>query len=182
MNTFIARGWQGQVKKNGTCSVIFSRGDEITFQTRHNEPHKLWTPLPGHLDLFRGRSGWNVYVAELLHSKTPHIKNHLYLFDILVSDGADLAGMTLAYRYELLRSRFQRGPERTLGALEVNDLASVVLPYEGAKIRQLWANLRPEDEGIVFKNPAATLAACVTPTSNAAWQVKCRRATKNYSF
>jgi hypothetical protein len=44
----------------------------------------------------------------------------------------------------------------------------------------------PEDEGLVLKNPEAKLSACIRASSNAGWQVKCRRQIgqggKNYSF
>lgn len=179
---YLNRGWVAQIKKNGTCTVIFSHGDEVLFRTRHNEAHALWAPLPAHYDLFRGRGAWNVYVAELLHSKTPHIKNHLYLFDLLVSDGVELIGVPFEERQAWLRSRFPSKPGIGLGLDACSPHVSIAKCYRGAAVPPLWDVLGKEDEGIVLKNPQAPLAACVTPTSNAGWQVKVRRATKNYSF
>jgi hypothetical protein len=71
------RGFFAQVKKNGTCCVIFAKGDEVIFKTRHADDHKAWTPLPEHIAFFQGKPSWHVYAAELIHSKTPHIKNQV---------------------------------------------------------------------------------------------------------
>jgi hypothetical protein len=104
------RGYWAQVKKNGTCTVIFARGKEVIFKTRHNDDHKAWSPQPEHVKFFQSDSDtWNVYVAELLHSKTPHIKNHLYIFDIIVRDGEQLTGMSFADRQVELYSQFPGG-------------------------------------------------------------------------
>lgn len=193
------RGWVAQVKKNGTLTVIFVRGPEVIFKTRHNAEHKLWTPQAEHFALFQrqptGSGGvrfpvldlpekWSVYVAELLHSKTPHIKNHLYLFDVLVKGGEDLVGATFNERQAILRSLFPAEGGGRLGARPVrgsNGLLSVATNYFDG-FRAVMAGLGAEDEGIVLKNPNAPLRACLTPDANAGWQVKCRKPHKNYSF
>ena len=182
------RGWWGQVKKNGTCTVIFSHGDEVIFKTRHNADHKAWAPRREDSTLFMGRPGWNVYVAELLHSKGVGVQNHLYLFDILVSDGEDLSGSTLKERQTLLAAMYPSpkvevggGSRAGVGAIRVTDDVSRARCYEGG-FQDVWNGLAEYDEGIVFKDPAAKLAPCVTQLSNATWQVKCRRASKKYSF
>jgi len=41
---------------------------------------------------------------------------------------------------------------------------------------------RPEDEGLVLKNPNAPLQMCTRAASNVDWQTKIRRAGKNYGF
>ena len=176
------RGWWAQVKKNGTCTVIFAQGDEVIFKTRHDDDHKAWAPLPEHAAFFAGRPGWNVYVAELLHSKTANVKNHLYLFDVLVSDGEQLTGETFASRQRLLRDRFPAIPGiGGVGATLVSPFASLAVNYS-AGFADVWKSLRSEDEGLVFKDSTARLKPCVTQTSNDRWQVKCRRASNKYSF
>lgn len=180
------RGWTAQIKKNGTCTVIFARGHDVIFKTRHNDDHKLWSPLPHHIEAFQARPDWNVYVAELLHSKGPQLKNHLYLFDILMSDGAQLIGATLAERQEILRDRFPSpkadilGSRAGLGARMISEHISQAETITNPQ--RAWSNLGPLDEGLVFKNPAAKLAPCATPTANSTWQIKVRRPHKNYSF
>lgn len=180
------RGWIAQVKKNGTCTVIFARGRDVIFKTRHNDDHKLWSPLPHHVETFTGRPDWNVYVAELLHSKGPQLKNHLYLFDILVSDGVQLTGTPLTERLEILRQRFPSpkadilGSRAGLGARMISEDISQAETVQNPQ--RTWSELGAIDEGLVFKNPAAKLAACSSATTNGVWQVKIRRPHKNYSF
>lgn len=175
------RGWWGQVKKNGTCTVIFSHGDDVVFKTRHDDDHKAWAPQPEHAIFFNGREQWNVYVAELLHSKTANVKNHLYLFDILVSDGEDLSGTSFADRQAILLGRYPGNGGAGLGATRVTKQVSRATCYT-RDFERVWSELAAEDEGIVFKDPASKLAPCVTQTANAMWQVKCRRPHSNYSF
>ena len=175
------RGWWGQVKKNGTCTVIFSHGDDVVFKTRHDDDHKAWAPQPEHAIFFNGREQWNVYVAELLHSKTANVKNHLYLFDILVSDGEDLSGTSFADRQAILLGRYPGNGGAGLGATRVTRQVSRATCYT-RDFERVWSELAAEDEGIVFKDPASKLAPCVTQTANAMWQVKCRRPHSNYSF
>ena len=175
------RGWWGQVKKNGTCTVIFSHGDDVVFKTRHDDDHKAWAPQPEHAIFFNGREQWNVYVAELLHSKTANVKNHLYLFDILVSDGEDLSGTSFADRQAILLGRYPGNGGAGLGATRVTRQVSRATCYT-RDFERVWSELAAEDEGIVFKDPASKLAPCVTQTANAMWQVKCRRPATNYSF
>lgn len=175
------RGWWGQVKKNGTCTVIFSHGDDVVFKTRHDDDHKAWAPQPEHAIFFKGREQWNVYVAELLHSKTANVKNHLYLFDILVSDGEDLSGTSFADRQAILLGRYPGNGGAGLGATRVTKQVSRATCYT-RDFERVWSELAAEDEGIVFKDPASKLAPCVTQTANAMWQVKCRRPHSNYSF
>jgi hypothetical protein len=188
MGFYAKRGWLGQVKKNGTCTVIFSHGADVIFKTRHDDDHKAWVPVQAHHDLFSGREQWNVYVAELLHSKVAGIRNHLYLFDVLVSDGEDLSGMSFLDRQFILQERWP-GDGRTprtrsvagVGAIHLSERLSRAVGFT-SNFGQVWNDLAPEDEGIVFKDPRATLLSCVTPTANAAWQVKCRRPNGKYSF
>lgn len=180
------RGWWAQVKKNGTCTMIFARGDEVIFRTRHgDELHKAWTPLAEHVAFFAGRSdAWRVYAAELLHSKTPHIKNRLYIFDILVDDGEHLAGSPFSHRQTLLHARFApRVPLDDAGLGEYRVTEHITLATSAnAGYAALWAQLRDEDEGLVLKHPDTPLRPCFSAAANADWQVKVRRVTKNYTF
>ena len=180
------RGWLAQVKKNGTCTVIFANGGQVIFKTRHNDDHKAWSPQARHVQFFGQRQGWNVYVAELLHSKGPTLKNHLYLFDILVNDGVELTGTTLCERQTILRTRFPSpradiiGSRAGLGARMICDDVSQAENLTDPSAA--WAALGTLDEGLVFKNPTAKLAPCLTEKSNGEWQIKIRLPHSNYSF
>jgi hypothetical protein len=186
---YVRKGWWAQVKKNGTCTVIAARGDEVIFKTRHATDHDLWRPLPEHAAFFQGSPRWTVFAAELLHSKTPHIKNELFLFDVLVHDGEHLVGSTFAERQRLLHTAYERmvpkfrAVDCGLGAYAVGPYVRLLRSYAGRQDAEaLWRSLKLEDEGLVLKDPHAKLKVCITGSSNGGWQVKVRRPTKNYSF
>jgi hypothetical protein len=181
------RKWFAQVKKNGTCCVIFARGLEVIFKQRHfDEDHRQWSPLPEHIRFFQSSSTeWNVYVGELIHNKTAHIKNQLYLFDQIVKDGEHLVGTTLRERQEMLLSNWATTPE--FDQHRVNQYISVARNFT-SNFGSIYKDIIPKDgllkenEGLVLKNPDAKMSACFRGSSNNSWQVKCRVPHKNYSF
>lgn len=178
------RGFWAQTKKNGTCTLIFARRNEIIYKTRHPDvhdgDHRLWRPEGDHNAFFAERQKWNVYVAELLHSKvTGGPKNELYIFDIIVSDSVELTGTTFGERQALLHDRFTGKDEGD----QIRIAPRITLAKcidEGFAER--FKHLKPEDEGLVLKDPNAKLKPCLKIDSNAGWQVKCRIPHKNYSF
>lgn len=186
------RGWVAQVKKNGTNTVIFARGNEVIFKQRHQDEtglgmdHRDWKPQQVHIDFFSGLSKdkWNVFHAELIHSKTKSIKNHLFIHDILVHNGKHLVGMNLIERHKLLHDMLM-----SEDAKEEDDLYRLGVGFsiarnltKGYVNRFLPENMKPEDEGIVLKNPKAGLEPCLRETANRGWQVKSRIPHKNYGF
>jgi hypothetical protein len=176
-------GYGAQVKKNGTCTVIFARGKEVIFKTRHGEDgnHKAWTPKPEHIKFFQSKGDkWNVWVAELIHSKTPHIKDQLYIFDKIVHEGVQLVGKTFMERMDILHADWK--PLKDEGdQIRVGPHVSVAKVFT-EDFLEIWKTLKPEDEGLVFKRKTAKLERCMKQTSNNSWQVKCRRPHTNYSF
>lgn len=178
------KGWWSQKKKNGTCTMIFARGNEIIFKTRHPEiadgAHRMWTPEGDHNAFFAGSKDWNVYVAELLHSKVKGgPKNELYIFDQVVRNGEQLVGSTFGERQSMLHSKFTGTDEGD----QVRIAPRITLAKcfdEG--FADVFENLKDEDEGLVLKNPEAVLKPCFKLDSNSTWQVKCRIPMKNYSF
>lgn len=180
------KGYGAQVKKNGTCTVIFARGREVIFKTRHPEQddgnHKAWKPLPEHVAFFANRSTkWNVYVAELLHNKTPGIKNQLFIHDILVHEGEQLVGETMTYRAALLIDTLGVEGVDEGDQLRVTPYISIAKTFTD-NFQKVWDNLKPEDEGLVLKRMDAPLNRCIRRSSNSSWQVKIRRPATNYTF
>jgi hypothetical protein len=175
------RGYWAQVKKNGTCTVIFAKGRQVIFKTRHNDDHRMWSPTPEHVRFFQGSDNWNVYCAELLHSKTPHVKNQLYIFDKIVDEGVHLVGTKFEERQLILQSQWVGELEKEHHQTRVHDYISVAENLTG-DFDKVFDELLPEDEGLVLKNPRGRLDACLKQNSNNGWQVKCRIAHKNYSF
>lgn len=183
-------GWRKQ-KKNGTCTVIFAKGNQVIFKTRHAEhqpsgdDHKLWTPKQEHIDFFSNLGpGWNVFVAELIHSKTPHIKDQLYIFDQIVHNGVQLVGVPFTKRQAMLRDRWAHlkdgfAPERD--QIRIHKYISLAKNFKSG-FDKLFDGLQAEDEGLVLKKPDAPLEACFKHDSNRGWQCKIRIFQKNYSF
>ena len=178
------RGFVAQKKKNGTCTVIFARGNEVIFKTRHADiddgNHRMWTPQEDHIKFFSGSEGWNVYVAELLHSKVSGgPKNELFIFDQLVADGKSLAGTTFGSRMIAMMKKFGGEPESD--QYRIGDRITLAKCFGGG-FTALFDNLGKEDEGLVLKDPKAILLPCHKADSNKGWQVKCRIPHSNYSF
>jgi len=176
------QGWVGQIKKNGTCTVVFAEKD-VTFKTRHNDDHKAWAPKADHIEFFKtvADGQWCVFEAELLHSKGGGIKDTFYIFDILVWQGENLVGTTFAERQALL---FEIFPDRIDGGdhWKLTDRIWLAKPIL-KDFLQVWTDLSAhEDEGIVLKNPNAKLKLCNKQNANKGWQIKCRRPHKNYAF
>jgi hypothetical protein len=180
IHVYEKKGYIAQLKKNGTCTVIFINDGEVIYKTRHNENHKGWTPKSAHMNFFKTLKGWNVIVAELLHNKVSTIKDHLYMFDILVHENKYLIDCTLAERLEILHSLWEHN-EQSDGRLMINNNFSIAKTYK-INFRDIFNNLGKEDEGIVLKDPTSKLKSCSRATANNSWQVKCRITHKNYSF
>lgn len=183
---FENQGFWCQKKKNGTCTMVFARRNEIIFKTRHNESknggddHKLWTPQGDHTAFFAGRPKWNVYVAELLHSKVSGgPRDELYIFDQIVKDGVQLVGSTFAERMEMLHEEFQGKDEGD--QIRIAKRITLAKCFDEG-FAEMFDTLKPEDEGLVLKNPLAELKPCFKADSNSGWQVKCRIPHRNYSF
>lgn len=181
------RGWVAQVKKNGTCSVIAVAPDRTTLvcRTRHGDQHKAWRPSLGTAAAFRDLpgTGWWVFAGELLHSKVPGLRDVHYLFDVLVADGRQLVGEDFRTRQQLMAALFaEKVVGETQSHVVIDDHTWVALNHEG-DLGSLFDTLsKPEDEGIVIKNPNAFLEPCFRPSANEGWQIKCRRPHANYSF
>lgn len=197
LHFFEKRGWVAQMKKNGTCTVVFvSPEGEITFKTRHNADHKMWKPTEKSTAIFKNLpgEGWYVFVVEVLHNKTSQVKDTIYIFDILVNDGELLIGKTFLERMNMLKEIFGIHDENNVVSLSntshyvLNSNAWLARTIEGnfEQVMRIANNQKPEvgaplDEGIVLKNPKSKLD---TPNKNRnnSWQVKCRVGHKNYDF
>jgi hypothetical protein len=180
------RGWFAQIKKNGTCNVIaVSPEGELVTMNRHRETHKLWNPTPASSAAFQKLpgKGWYVFVAELLHSKvTNGPRDTNYIFDVLVADGEYLVGKTFLERQAILADIFPKSKSET-ASHRVIDSNTWVAKLIKSDFEGVFEGLSSaEDEGLVIKNPMAKLELCSRQAANTAWQVKCRKTHKNFSF
>jgi hypothetical protein len=173
------RNFLAQVKINGTNNVIFipPKG-EIFAKTRHGEDHKLWSFTPASLKQFEKlrTKNWNVYNAELLHSKIAGVRDINYVHDVLVHDGKYLAGTSYEYRHKLLSSLL-KGKDRTQSHVIIDDHTWLARNHTGP-FKALFESLGPTDEGLVLKEPGGLLSS----RDNSSWTVKCRRPHKNFGF
>lgn len=185
------RKFVAQAKKNGTCNVIAVSPDRtIHAMTRHAVEHKAWQPnhltqatfqnLPG--------DGWYVFVAELMHSKISGLRNTNYINDILVSNGEYLIGSTFAARQKLLQKLFPNCEEDSSETHYIIDEQTWLAKNHTTGFLKFFTSMASdksgnhENEGLVLKDPNATLAICSKPNSNSAWMVKCRHPTSVLAF
>jgi hypothetical protein len=178
------RKWLAQIKKNGTCvSVVVSPDKEIKFFTRHGpELVKRWDPTEEILNVFRELpKSWWVFAGELLHMKTPTLKNTLYLYDVMISNGNYLTGSFYAERMGILRGLWK----------SISSVRGINIISDHFWIADdIWMGFEklfhildaPEDEGLVLKDPNGKLEYCRNENANSKWQRKCRRPTKNYGY
>lgn len=173
------RKWIAQVKKNGTNNVIFVGSDgSIRTKTRHNTDHKAWhlTYKSGEIikHLINGKH--IVLNAELLHSKTKHIKDTNFIHDILVFDNRTLEKFSFSERYNLLYNLLGKFIKREMkDHFILNDNTWLAKNFD-TSFQSLYDSLsETEDEGLVLKNPYGF-------PNDRTWTVKCRKQAKNYSF
>ena len=165
------RGWIAQIKKNGTCTVVsVDAGGNSTFYTRHNEAHKAWTPTSEARAIFAKYPN-STFIFELLHSKGGDVRDTMYIFDVVRFEGESLEGTTLASRLDIIKKAFTPSTKLLVAETYTTGLEPL---YRGLT--------SPLDEGIVLKDPKATLKSCQRDSLNSNWMVKCRRQTKNYGF
>lgn len=177
-------GYWAQKKKNGTCSVIFTHGKDVIFKQRYKDlDHAAWAPQPAHLEFFGSISSkWNVFCAELLHSKGPSVKHEFYIFDILVHEGVYLVGKTFAERMQILSDMFKKDWKDEGDQYRIHKHVTVAKTYSGG-FKGLFDKPGPLDEGLVFKLPSGKLQPCVDENSNSTSMQKCRHPkSKTYSF
>jgi frataxin-like iron-binding protein CyaY len=173
------RHYVADVKKNGTCNLMAVSPDRtIKAMNRHKADHKLWRPDHITRRTFEHlKGGWFTFVSELMHSKVPGLRHINYIFDILVADSEYLTGMTFKDRRALLMKLFPNAVIDVSGNHYVVDANTWIAKAHTKGFVKLFDSLtKPEDEGLVIKNPNAPLMACGRPDANAAWQFKCLRA------
>lgn len=179
------KGWVAQIKKNGACTIwAVSPDKRIITMNRHNEFHKSWTPNRENSEPFMKLPyKWYVFVGEILHLKTPHIKDTLYIFDMLVYDGEYLIGSSFRDRYDSLKELF--GPQyigQTDHSFKINNKVLLAKNFD-IGFETLFNKLEDvSDEGLVLKDPNALLEPCIRQGSNNHWLVKCRKRHPNYGF
>jgi len=180
LNHYERQGWIGQFKKNGTCTVLYVPPDKkIITKTRHNTDHKTWVPsreFAGQFITLPG-NGWYAFAGELLRGDT------LYIFDLLVNNGDYLVDRTLDERLNQLRGLFPKKAASIRKSHYIANSKLWIAETISSNFVEVYKSLfSDEDEGLVLKDPKSKLSMCLTAESNSAWQIKCRKPTKKYTF
>lgn len=175
----VAQGYGAQKKKNGTNNTVYTNGKDVVFMPRHGEdkPHKQWAPLPEHIAFFQQFGPkWYVFSTELLHAKVSDIRHQIFIHDVIVWNGEYLVGSTFMERQQLLMQMVQAFKGEDEGdQYRIHPYVSIAKLYTDAReCKALYQNLKPEDEGLVFKRMTGTLQPCIAEDSNKDWQFKCR--------
>lgn len=183
--------WRAQLKLNGTRNLIFVSPDgKVEFWNRHGEIHRAWSPPAPMVQAVSERFAtgrWNVLDSELLHCKDRSVKNTIYLFDILVSDGRHLVRESCAARHARLIEACGRPSGKVSGyGGFISDvghdlwLADMIAPADWGRAWGFTA--KSIVEGIVLKRTAAELEFARSANNNGSWIIRCRRRHKNYRF
>ena len=180
------RGYWGQIKMNGTCSILgVGPKGEIYTRSRHGEDHRAWKPSEESLRPFKNTANgwWRVFVVEVMDAKTPSIKDTIYVHDIIVNDGVILEGTTFSERQDILQAIFSNRTKGGLGYEKVTDKVWLaVLIKSGFKAIFDSIDDPKVNEGLVLKDPNGKLKPMWRENANSGWQVKCRKPHKNYGF
>lgn len=182
-----SEGYVAQYKKNGTNTVLAVRPStgEIIAKTRHAEAHKNWAPDKQYLQplLDLPGDGWYVFVAELLHSKVPGIRDVLYIHDILVYDGDYLVGIEQGVRHLILQGLFKTHQhDAEYSHWKITDKIWIARQFAGGFKTMFDEIEAPEDEGLVLKLPDQPLKIASKQNANNGGLVKVRKPHKNFSF
>lgn len=189
--------WRAQLKYNDSRCVIKLRSDgAIEMWNRHNERMSYNIPIPLEEQLYELHSklgpGYHMLDGGLIHQKHPHIKDTIVLWDILVDNSQHQIGTTYQERYSKLRSvatggAYLYGPHH-LGQKITQDIFTPNMwPLQEAEtawdlVDAVNASGSIILEGLMLKNPTATLGFGFTEKNNEDWMVRSRISTGRHSF
>ena len=90
-----------------------------------------------------------------MHNKTKHIKDTLFIHDVLVNDGTYLLGTTYAQRYKLLMDLFLKGDEKNVFShFILNDNAWLARNIRNDFVKVYNQITAEEDEGSRYSDGA----------------------------
>lgn len=193
---FDTNEYVGQPKMNGSCGVLCLNEQNAILYERHGGKMTLVSPEVKLHDLYRG-TGEMVLCGEYMNKNCKGYDgssfNHKFVvWDILKYCNISLVGEKLTDRIDLLTELY--GTQEILMAAEGKLLGHPHLYVISADLfrvqsylggfEKLYKEVSAIDcmEGFVLKRKDSRLAAGLREENNNTWQVKCRKATKNYRF
>lgn len=194
-----------QFKMNGdNCQVVIFPDRKIEMWSRH-KVNGIPKPIRGNYRPQKELSDkilavaptgdFTILNAELLHWRTPLVKNNLYIFDVLVWKSQWLIGEDYKSRYALISGMPTDGPIPLLcgdrnqleraAALGSNNLF-IAENFGCEQWEWAWQQARRNDfiEGLFLKRmgPTSRLEGGFSEINNAGWGCRVRKATKNILF
>lgn len=178
-----------QLKLNGSRNIIFiDPQDNVQMWNRHKELHRSYTVSTELIKKIKAlpypKGFWNVFDSELMHLKTPIVKDTIYFYDTLVWGGEYLIGKSYAERYQYL-TNFGL-PSFPLERRIMSNVLFVAQNYRPSEWNDVWKALQSNDvlEGLVIKR-AGTISNLQTGNreeNNGGWMVRVRKPHKNFQF
>lgn len=196
----------GQVKYNGSCTVVFMDETVLKVMNRHNQ--EISTPYFDEIDyrsMYKGGSGFLILCGELLTKNQlgeggKPFNHKFIIWDILCLSGEYLIGTTVEERLVLLTQLYPMHKMQvgaTTGSIKdaeyiemyehigCTDIKGV---YKAPTYMGQFASLYqqvvtvPLYEGLVLKRKEGKLAYGFSERNNHEYILKCRKETKNYKF
>ena len=175
--TMIDEDWIVQVKKDGYRSLLCTCDGRLTIFNRYGSVLSAsqkfdWNWL---LDVLPRES---LIDGELIGIRQSQPPNKIAIWDIPIYKGKDITEMKYLERYNLL--------EKILPGKNYDTGTTLVAEHQGMKLFRLrtkpmreylefWNSLKEDDEGVVFKNPRATMDWDFTRTRKIVQQLKLKR-------
>ena len=173
----IDEDWIVQVKKDGYRSLLCTCDGRLTIFNRYGSVLSAsqkfdWNWL---LDVLPRES---LIDGELIGIRQSQPPNKIAIWDIPIYKGKDITEMKYLERYNLL--------EKILPGKNYDTGTTLVAEHQGMKLFRLrtkpmreylefWNSLKEDDEGVVFKNPRATMDWDFTRTRKIVQQLKLKR-------
>lgn len=179
-----------QVKMNGSCCLIFIKGNEFRYFGRHeNENLRGFKLKISDLSVLNcgNENNWNIFVGEYMNKNKKGFDNkpwnHKFvIFDVLVYNGDYLLGTTFQERVNLLDTLFGTKNENEY-LYKINENIYRVKTFYTNFLKE-WNKIVKIDmlEGLVLKKSNAKLERGLSERNNILWQLKSRKETLNYRF
>lgn len=187
IGTYERMGFWAQPKLNGSCGLIFTTPTSQKLMGRHQDTFaRNLIPNEDFARIHRGM-GYQVLVGEYLNKSKRNGLNQVFngcfvVFDILVHNGTYLIGSSFSDRQNLLDSLYTTTHYDDYIDRISNNIYRVKNFTSG--FDSLYREMTKVDmyEGLVMKRANGILEAGLRPNNNTGWQIKCRKATKNYTY
>jgi ATP-dependent DNA ligase len=178
-----------QCKLNGSNCVIFTNGEDFFVMNRHKQRLTNFKITREELsEVYRGDGEWMIingeYMNKSQNDENGKVFNHkLVIFDILAYNGEYLVGSTFSERLELLDKIYGKNESEKDYLYSISNGVYRVKSYS-TDFKKIFDEFIKIDmiEGLVIKRSNAKLEPGLTESNNTRWQIKARRATKNYKY